>query len=222
MNMHTEEVQGTDPLAETWSEEELSQAMSEKPSFGQSTRHRRTLMGIVVLGGAAAVMGMRLLVGGPATVQADAALDGAIDGFIQVEAQRDRASLADSASLARLLETGSNDLQVPLSQLQRNPFRGPDEVSVDTTGHEGIRGGSAHVMHRLLDTMEVTMVLRGQVTVAMIDGMRMPVGHAVQTDEGFQARLISVGSTAVEVELVDPDSGGRVQGVLPIGPRGQP
>lgn len=222
MNMHTEEVQGTDPLAETWPEEELSQAMSEKPSFGQSTRHRRTLMGIVVLGGAAAVMGMRLLVGGPATVQADAALDGAIDGFIQVEAQRDRASLADSASLARLLETGSNDLQVPLSQLQRNPFRGPDEVSVDTTGHEGIRGGSAHAMHRLLDTMEVTMVLRGQVTVAMIDGMRMPVGHAVQTDEGFQARLISVGSTAVEVELVDPDSGGRVQGVLPIGPRGQP
>jgi len=221
MNMHTEEVQGTDPLAETWSEEELSQAMAEKPSFGQSSRHRRTLMGVVVLGGAAVVMGMRLLVGGPATVQADVALDGAIDGFIQVEAQRDRASLADSASLARLLETGSNDWQVSLSQLQRNPFRGPDEVAVDPTGHEDIRGGSTHALTRLLDTMEVTMVLRGQVTVAMIDGMRMPVGHAVQTDEGFQARLISVGSTAVEVELVDPDSGGRVQGVLPIGPRGQ-
>ena len=68
--------------------------------------------------------------------------------------------------------------------------------------------------------MEVTMVLRGQVTVALIDGMRMPVGHAVETDEGFHARLISVGSTAVEVELVDPGSGGRVRGLVPIGPRG--
>lgn len=222
MNMHTEEVHGIDPLAETWTDEELSHAMSEKPSFGQSSRHRRTLMGVVVLGGAAAVVGMRLLVGGPATVQADAALDGAIDGFIQVDAQRDRASLADSASLARLLETGSSDWQVPLSQLQRNPFRGPAEVSVDTSGHEGIRGGSTHALQRLLDTMEVTMVLRGQVTVAMVDGMRMPVGHAVETDEGFQARLISVGSTAVEVELVDPGSGGQVRGLVPIGPRGQP
>lgn len=223
MNMHTEPVHGTDPLEETWSEQEMAEAMSETPTFGHSTKQRRTLMGVVVLGGVAAVLGMRLLVGGPATVQADAALDGAIDGFIQVDAQRDRASLADSASLARLLETGSKDWQVPLSQLQRNPFRGPAEVSDAMSGLDGIqRAGSTQALKRLLDTMEVTMVLRGQFTVAMIDGMRMLVGHAVETDEGFEARLLSVGSTAVEVELIDPGSGGRVRGLLPIGPRDRP
>jgi len=209
-----------DPLAETMMEPDTIAPLQEEPSFGQSSRHRRTLMGVVVLGGAAAVIGMRLLTGGPAAVQAHGTLDGAIDGFIHVEAQRDRASLADASSLARLLDSPGPDRQVSLVQLQTNPFRKPAALTAAVMGSEGMgHGASEHVLQRRLDTMEVTMVLRGQVTVALIDGIRMPVGRAVDTDEGFQARLISVGSAAVEVELVDPNSGARVSGLIPIGSR---
>lgn len=209
-----------DPLAETWTAQDAAGPEQESLSFGQSTRHRRTLMGVVVLGGAAAVIGMRLLTGGPLAVQAHGMLDGAIDGFIHVEAQRDRASLADASSLARLLDSPGTDQQVPLAQLRTNPFRKPAALTGDVLSGDGMgNGASEHVLQRRLDIMEVTMVLRGQVTVALIDGMRMPVGRAVDTDEGFQARLISVGSGSVEVELVDPSSGTRVSGLIPIGSR---
>ena len=61
------------------------------------------------------------------------------------------------------------------------------------------------------------MVMRGHVTMALVSGMHLPLGEAVQTDDGLEARLISVGIDAVNVELHDPASGTRLRGVLAIG-----
>ena len=46
-----------DPLAETWSEEEMSAMLQEEDaSFGTTRGQRRLLMGIVVLGGATVIV----------------------------------------------------------------------------------------------------------------------------------------------------------------------
>ena len=191
--------------------------------FGSSPRKRRVLMGLVVFGGIAAVICMRVMSGGTAQAQADAGLDGAIDGFIAEESLANRATLADASRLARLLETGLQDWQVPYAEVKMNPFIGPGQPGGGVHVADAMGSGAAtHMLQRRLDGLQVTMVMRGHVTAAMVDGVRLPLNQVVLTDDGLQLRLLSVSRHAVEIELTEPGSETRLQATLPVGRREQP
>jgi hypothetical protein len=191
--------------------------------FGGSLRQRRILMCIVVFGGIGAVMAMRMLSGGTAQAHADVDLDGAIDGFIAEDSRANRATLADASHLARLLETSLQDWQVPYTEVRANPFIGPGQPGGVTHVADSMGAGAAtHMLQRRLDGLEVTMVMRGHVTAAMVDGMRLPLNEAVQTEDGLQLMLLSVSRHAVEIELTEPGSETRLRARVPIGRRNEP
>lgn len=189
--------------------------------FGSMLRRRRVLMTVVVAGGAAAVILMRMLGGGPAAAMADAALDNRIDGFLGESDRDGRTVRADASDLGRMLDTGTRDWQVPLADLSCNPFTVSDahHAPIPAEGGHGGTGAMERALHRRLASMEVSMVMSGTVTVALVDGIRMPLGEQVRTDDDYLATLISVGDHALELELTGAGSDFVVRGAVPIAPR---
>ncbi len=190
--------------------------------FGSVVHRRRTLMAVVVLGGAAAVIIMKLLVGPPAVAIASSATDQSMDGFILAESQAARADLVDSASFVHLLDSDIDQWQVALRDLQGNPFSafGTGETMSRGSGFAASTADAAsRALQRRLDTMTVSMVIRGTVTVALVDGVRMPVGKPVRTQDGLEATLIAVSDHMLDIELREPSTQAIVRGTVRIVPR---
>jgi hypothetical protein len=193
--------------------------IAEPTPFGGRGRRRRSLMAVVVLGGAAVVIGMRMFTGGPATAVADQALDNRIDGFLGASAKAERATLSDPSGLSALLDTSMDQWQVPLQDLRCNPFLAFDAgvAQGHQVGSDGMDASvSSRALQRRLDQMTVSMVMRGTVTVALVDGIRMPVGKQVSTEDGFSATLVAVGDHTLEVELKESSSELVLRGFVPI------
>jgi len=207
-----------DPLLDSRAEFEVE---IETP-FGSLGRRRWLLMAVVVLGGAAAVITMKLFAGAPTAAVANPAMDLTMDKFVRVEAQTTRVSLADNSSFIHLLDTDVERWQVPLRDLRANPFRAFNTDAGRSSGTAfGPRDADAasRALQRRLDSMIVSMVIRGTITVALVDGVRMPVGQRVRTDDGLEATLIAVGDHSLEVELADPSTQAVLRGMVRIVPR---
>ena len=190
--------------------------------FGSVVHRRRALMAVVVLGGAGAVIIMKLLVGPPAAAIASSATDQSMDGFILAEAQVTRVDLVDNASFVHLLDSDINQWQVALRDLQGNPFSAfgvGETMSRDSGFATSTVDAASRALQRRLDTMTVSMVIRGTVTVALVDGVRMPVGKWVRTEDGLDATLIAVSDHTLDIELREPSTQAAVRGTIRIVPR---
>ncbi|MCH2136029.1 MAG: hypothetical protein MK101_05540 [Phycisphaerales bacterium] len=206
------------PLAVDEPEGDLScdgHVSTENHAFGS---RRRGLMAVAVGGGVLAIVVMRFLAGGPAQAIAQTDLDNRIDGFLG-SAQDPSSSEGEAASqFSTLLESDVHRWQVPLSQLRCNPFLSGGASASAAAGQQPSAGGDA-MLRRRMERMEVSMVMSGTVTVALVDGVRMPLGTQVRTEDDFLATLIAVGAHDLEVEL-GRDDGVVIRGRVPISPRG--
>ncbi len=195
-------------------------AEADQP-FGSVAHRRWALMSVVVLGGAAAVIIMKLLVGPPAAAIASSVADQSMDGFILAEAQTHRADLVDNASFVHLLDSDIDQWQVDFHDLQGNPFSG---FGTDRTmsGNSGFAASTADAasrsLQRRLNAMSVSMVIRGTVTVALVDGVRMSVGKSVRTQDGLDATLIAVRDHTLDIELREPSTQAVLRGAVRIVP----
>ena len=218
MHDSPESMVGHNPLSDTVvMHESPDQANEPRTMFGAGVRQRRTLMAVVIGGGALAVVGMRLLLGGPLAAHADAALDSAIAQCLDVDADAAASPMTQTTALADRLRSDVVLVQVPATRLHCNPFLLPGAFATSASeGHCPHAASGRSLQHRI-EAMSVSTVLRGVNTVAMVDGVAVVLGESMHLDDGGTMTLLAVGESAVEIELRDGDTGAAVTGIIAIG-----
>lgn len=138
-----------------------------------------------------------------------------LDGLKKDTAKRD----LDSADVVHVLNDDFTDRQIPLSDVQKDPFvlyevaiRGDDETNdSDTSEDQSQRARDSARQKRMneiqsaLSSLRVKSILLGSNPLANLDGQIVRVGELIKTpDDAVQLRVLSIDQDSLVVFAEDP------------------
>ena len=183
--------------------------LSGSTGGGRSINTTIVVLGIILLAAAGGIWSMRLV----ATASAD---DGPSQARLIVQKgitdlfEKESGDAEGSQSVFRLADDPT-EKQVPLPDVQKNPFRIPgvdddepevvDAAPVEVDPAEERRRRRA-MIEQAAERIHVTSVLSGSSPVAIIEGMVVRTGDEVEIDD-WRFTIVEIGGGGVTLELED-------------------
>jgi hypothetical protein len=182
--------------------------------FSQQRRKRLVVLALLVGGGLLAIVGMRVVSGGPTAANADTAAEVAISRYLAPPAE-DAEPSAGEDPLAVLAGFGAPPASIPVDSLRSNPFVLPGSnadtpLNLAPANLDHARSARMTEMQMTVEAMRVSMVLEGRHSVAIVGGTRLPMHKPVEYDADLILELSDVNARGLVVTATDPELGATI------------